>query len=422
MTTAQTRTSATTSPSFGRGGLLAVIVAAALVAAPAGGEAQPSADEVWLPWLGCWTANGAAGELLCVRPSEEDGAVELLTLEDGSVTSTETLRADGKPLPVSREGCEGTESATSSDDGRRIYLASDLTCEGDVERRSTGIVAWVSPDEWIRVETVEVGSETAATVERYGPAPSDEVEGAGLDDIAAGRSMAVRSARMAAASRPSPDAVIEASREVHDEAVRAWVAERGDPLAVDAEVLTTMSEAGVADDVIDVVVAVSFPERFELDRQAATSGTNVALAGDGGYGDGYGYRSPFGYGSRYYGSPYGFRFLGLHRYGYGYSPFGYGSSRYRWPYGRRNPTIIIVRSDGGDDGGGRLVNGRGFVRNGDSDSRGTARRPSSSGIGGSSGGSISPAGATTGSSSGSTGRKAKKKGESSGGDGGSQPL
>ncbi|MFW6198734.1 MAG: hypothetical protein ACOC5E_02815, partial [Acidobacteriota bacterium] len=244
MTTDRPRTPVPTSPSFGRTGLLAAIVAAALVAAPTPGEAQPSDDGAWLPWLGCWTATGAAGELLCIRPSEEDRAVELLSLEGGSVTSTETLRADGRPHPVSREGCEGTESAAFSDDGRRIYLESDLTCEGDVERRSTGIVAWVSPEEWIRVETVEVGNETAATVERFGPAPSDELEGTELDDIVAGRSMAVRSARMAAASRPSPDAVIEANREVHDEAVRAWVAERGDPLDVDAATLATMSDAG----------------------------------------------------------------------------------------------------------------------------------------------------------------------------------
>lgn len=406
-------------------GLLpALLLGTALVAGPTLADAQATAtDEGWLPWLGCWTEVGSPGATLCVRPAGEAGSVELLSVAEGAVTATEVLRTGGTPRAVAREGCEGTEAAEFSEDGRRVYLRSSLVCEGGVERRSTGLVAFVSPDEWIRVETVAVGDETAATIERYRPAAAEDVEGTGLGDIAKGRSMAVRSARMAAASRPSTGAVVEATRSVDTEAVRAWVAERGEPLDVDAQKLVRMSESGVADEVIDVVVAVSFPERFELDRGAPrvrsdAVGTAIGYGIPYGRGDGYGYRSPFGYRPPVYASPWGDPWYFGDRYGFGFAPYGYGyAGGYGWWYGGRSPTIIVVRPVGEDrDAGGRVVNGEGYRRN-----RGSARRPdpASSRIGSSSRGSISPGGARAGSSSGSTGRKAKRKGGSSGGgDGG----
>lgn len=392
----------------------AAVLGLALLALSVPGEAQPAAELGWLPWLGCWTAVGGSGETLCVRSADEPAAAELLTLEEGAVTSTEVLRADGASRRVSGQGCEGNDSARFSEDGRRIYLRSDLTCEGGVERRSTGIVAWVGPAEWIRVETVEVAGETAATVERYRQARPEEIQGTGLADIAAERSMAVRSARMAAASRPSTDAVVEASHAVHAEAVRAWIAERGDRLDVDAEKLVGMSDAGVADEVIDVVVAVSFPDRFSLDRGRPTTAGDAAARGAASR-DRYGYGRAYGYGSPFYRNPFDRWRYGLDPFGWGYSPYGYAGG-YGWWYGGRSPTIIVVRPrDEAEDDAGRFVNGRGFTRE-DAGSRGTARRPSADRRPPTSRGSVSPGGARSGGASGSSGRKAKRKGGSSGGD------
>lgn len=390
----------------------ALMLAAALVALPArDATGQEDADSRWLAWLGCWTEVGTAeaddgGQLLCVR-SAADG-VELLTVRGGTIVEARTLRADGEARETEREGCTGTERAEFSSDGHRIFLRSDYICEGGVERSDTGILAFVSPTEWIRVETVAVSGESAAVTRRFRVAPTARVEGTGLEDIAAGRSMAVRAARMDAASRLTADDVIEASETVDTEAVRAWVAERDEPLRVDADRLVRMAEAGVSDEVIDVVVAVSFPDHFTVDRDVPGDRARRRAA-RGPYG-GHGYRGR-GYG--YYDPIYDPYFYSPFYYGY-YSRFGYG-----YPFGHLGRPTVIVVSPRADDGGGRVVSGQGYRRGPATSGSGTARDPNPSirRIEQPSDGRVTPRGMSGGGSSGSTGRTAKPR-EGSSDDGG----
>jgi hypothetical protein len=372
-------------------GALATTLAAALLLPSQGAVAQEPVEARWLPWLGCWSEVGTPDEVLCVRPAPAVDGVELVRLQDGEISGTRTMRADGVARETTREGCTGTERADFSSDRHRIYLRSDFTCEGELDRRGTGLIAWVSPSEWVRVESVEVDGETASVTERYRAAPEAATKGTGLEDVVAGREMAVRTARQAAATPPSVEDVIETDGRVDARALRAWVAELEEPLDVDADKLVRLADAGVADAVIDVVVAVSFPEEFAVDRVAR-----------GGAGGAPAYRGRLG-------SPYGHGFY-LDPFRFGYTPFGYSYGRYGWWYGARSPTVVIVTPrDEMDDGGGRVVKGRGYTRG-----SGPARRPGSAGRDDpSSRGSVTPSGMSSGRGSGSTGRKAKPRGGSS---------
>ena len=384
----------------GFGGALALALASALLLPTGAARAQPAGmDARWLPWLGCWSEVGTSGELLCVRPAGEGEGVELLTVRDGEISGVGRLRADGAVRETSREGCTGTERAGFSPDGHRIYLRSDFVCEGDVDRTGTGLIAFVAPSEWIRVRAVEVAGETAAVTERYREAPEAAAVDAGIEPVTAGREMAVRTARRAAAAPPTTGDLVEASGRVDAEAVKTWVAERDEPLDVNAEKLARLADAGVTDEVIDVVVAVSFPEHFAVDRDARG---RVGGAGPG-------YRGRLGAGV------YGRRPFYRDPFYYGYTPFGYRFGSYGWWYGTRSPTVIVVRPRDEDGSGGRVVNGRGYTRG-----SGTDPRPASpaAGIEAPSGGSVSPSGMSSGRSSGSTGRKAKPREGSTGGDSG----
>lgn len=383
----------------GIGGAAAAALAAALLVPLQGAVAQEDVDARWLPWLGCWTEVGTPGEALCVRPAADAGGVEVVSVRDGEIASARILRADGAAHETTREGCTGTERAAFSSDGHRLYLRSDFTCEGELDRRGTGVVAMVTPSEWVRVESVQVGAETASVTERYRTAPEVAGQAPGLDDPLAGREMAVRSARQAAASSPSVEDLVEASGRVDAEALQAWVAEMEEPLDVGAEELARLADAGVSEEVIDVVVAVSFPEHFAVDRDPR--GRDV-----GGVGPAYRGRfgSPFYGRGYYYPDPFYF----------GYTPFGYGYSPYGWWYGVHRPTVVIVTPRDDADGGGRVVNERGYTR-GD----GAARDPAGAGrMDLPSRGSVTPSGMSSGGSSGSTDRKAKPRGGSSGDDGG----
>lgn len=381
-----------------------------LTVAPLGASAQDT-DPRWLPWLGCWEVVDEVPDesMLCVRPLTGDVGVEMLSVVDGEITATQTVRATGEPIETDREGCRGWEQAEFSADRRRVYLSTDHLCEGDVRRATTGLIAMVSPQEWVDVRAVEYSGRSLAGVIRYRLASADRAEAVGLGDIGAGRELAVHTARLAAAAEPTVDDVIDAVREVDEEAVRAWVAERGDGFELDAERLVRMAEAGVPEDVIDVVVAVSYPEHFAVDQDAEVSEV-ASREADETWPSRRGYRHPYGgffYDPFFY-SPFGYG------YGYGYR----GSYGYGWGYGGYyRPTVVVVQPR---DPGiiGRVVRGRGYTRGGSSStpSRGSGPARSSAGSGsrdtGSTGKVTSGGGASSGSS---TGRKAKRRG---GGDGG----
>ncbi len=327
------------------------------VAAP--GVAAQEADQRWLPWVGCWEpASGAeAGGMLCFRP--DAGGVELLTVEDGEVTAREALRADGMARPRDAEGCRGTEAVRFSDDGRRIFLASEQRCDGGAVRSASGIIAMVAPSAWIDVKSVDVEGDRFAVAELYYAVPDQDLAGTGLEGLTSGREMAIETARVAASRAITTEQVVEASGAVHEQTVQAWLAEAADPFALDAGVVESLAARGVAPGTIDVMVAVTYPERFALSREAVAerrvdAGDRRADAREA-YGLYRGPRSPFHW-DPFYSSAYRFRYGA---YGYGYGVPGYGYDPYgRW--GFYQPTVVIVQPEATERG--RVINGQGYTR------------------------------------------------------------
>jgi hypothetical protein len=384
----------------------AAAVLAALAVAPSSASAQE--DARWLPWIGCWeSADPYADEsMICVRPVA--GGAEMLSLLEGEVVSREILTADGRPSAVDMEGCTGSRTARFSEDARRLFTTSELTCEGEFDRSGRGLMALTSPASWIDVQVVDAGGRDMAWVQHYRPAAPDRVEAAGMSGLATGREMAVRTARRAAAAAVDLADVVEASREVGNEAAKAWISETGDPFDLDGETLVELADAGVAPDVIDVMVAVSYPEHFVVNQEDARP---ERLADEGGY-DPYAHRVRLGVYS-YWGSPFFYDpFYSPYRYGYGYGyGYPYGGS---WGYGYR-PTVVVVSPTGqSDQGRGRFVRGQGYTRSGSGSSgsrpavrTGGGSRPSAS--------AGSRSRGSSGSRGTSTGRTAKRRGGGGGG-------
>ena len=409
------------------GGLLAGALLLT-IAAPALGQNQDY-DARWLPWLGCWEpVTGPADSdapMLCLRPLAEGEGVEMLTVVDGEIASQETIRADGINRQTSREGCDGWERTSFSDDGRRIYLRADFVCEGGVERRSAGLMSMVSPYEWLDVRTVEVAGESVPWVLRYQLATLEAVEAVGLEGIAANRTMAQQTARIAASSALTMEAIVDVSSHMDAKAVEAWIVEHGDQFALDAGRLVAMADADVPESVIDIVVAVSYPEQFVVDRNleggadvAESEYTRTGRYGRSGrvrYGCGR-YYDPLYYDpfflSPFY-SPYaGCSYYSPYRYGFGYN-LGYGGFGFGYgTYGTYRPTIVVVgRRQQESPGRPRAVRGRGYTRglgSGSSSSGGV--RPRGSAAGSSSRGAMGASRSGSSSPGSSTGRSAKPRG------------
>jgi len=355
--------------------LAGLAVAAISMHSPVGAQ-EGDLRAGWQPYLGCWQAMETEEDqgILCLVADGRD--VEMLTIVDGEVAFNEPLVADGGTHEFQRDNCQGTESARFSEDRRRLYTASLVTCDGEASRRSTGIISMPTLDEWVDVRAIETNGATAVWSQRYQRTSHSVLTQLGLaDPVARPNPFALRGGISYATSAITIDDVIDASRNVDTDAVKGWLAVVEQQFeGLRAEDLLRMEEAGVATAVIDVVVAVSFPEHFALNEESNTRSGYL-----------YPWADPY-----YYGSYYG--------YGYGYGRYGWGLGYRRWYPGYYTPVVVSVnRIPGG--GGGQAVAGRGYRRPGGSASSGSGYSGSSSG-------------SSTGKASGrtSTGRTAVRRG------------
>lgn len=376
---------------------VAVAVAATLSmwAAPAG--AQAVADH-WRPWLGCWApvamAPGAAS--VCFVATDDPTTVERVSVAEGALPSREQVRADARPRSTVRDGCVGSEAVSVSDDGHRLFTRSSLTCEDGAARTATGIMAMLTPTQWIDVRAVEQDGQRVPAARFYQWAAPEVGLEAGIVPPDAEARDAIQAARAAASTPATSEDVREASRHVDGAAVAAWIVESGSGFDLDGGTLLALDDAGVPDEVIDVMIAVSFPEHFEISRNGEPL-DRMAAAGPskrGGYGG-----SPA---SPLYAFPYGYGGFGF--YGYAYRPlwlytgWGYGYPGYR-------PIFVDVRP--ASPRTAKVVKGKGYTRG--RSAAGTASGSSPRIDGGSRGspGWKADPGPSRGSS---TGRKAKRRG------------
>lgn len=406
------------------------VLAAAMLLGVAGAAAAQEAGPGWLAWTGCWEAVAAPdaradAPVVCVVPGAGARAAAFVTLRDGALADRQPVTADGERHSVDRGGCAGWESARWAEDGYRLFLRSELDCAG-VKRASSTILAILPDGQWLDARALESGGEAYVSVQRYHPFSGDAERIAGIEATVRERAAAIHAARDVAGARLSVRDVTEASRHAHPGAVQALIAERGTGFGLDAETLVALSDAGVPGETTDLMVALSFPDVFEVDRGSRRAAARTADPGAAGVWGADPWaapaRDPWRGGGRAdrWGrggwSPYGSCYGGCYDYGYGYN-YGYGyGNRYPYGYGTGRPPIVVVRRREDPDNGGKVVNGRGYTR-GRPAAQGTAtatpaadgRAQANGSRGGSNGGS---AGASSGSSAGGeekTERRAKRR-------------
>lgn len=380
---------------LGGGGAMMLALAASLAL---GGEAAAQADrEAWFPFLGCWAPESGAGPTLCIRPTTD--GVELARVADGQVASRESYTLGSGGTTSSLEGCEGEHQALASRDANRVFLKSDYECQGGRSRAESGLLSLIEGEVLLDVRSVEVADEPVSWVQIYRATSASVGREAGVADLPL-PGMALETARRAASASLSIDDVVEAYEVVGSGPVEAWLAETGDGFDLDAETLIALSDEGMPESVIDLMIVVSNPDQFALavsDGEpglAARGGPGFAGAGrpffgasclGAGFGAGPFFGSPFFGGGPFLGSAFAFgdpfffdpRFAGcgyrLSRYSFG--PLGWGGGWYG-PGG----FVPIGVGDGVERPRGSVVNGRGYTRSGRGGTTGTST-PSSTRVG-----------------------------------------
>ena len=336
-----------------------------------GANAQEPArlDGRWLSWLGCWqlweeqrgtsltpgpgfsgdgedeTASLVGRTLVCVIPSETGPGVDLTATVGDQVLIERTLIADGKRHDVHEDSCEGWERSEWARDGHRLFTHAELTCGDQPTRSVRGVSFLASRSTWIDIQIVEVGSRQHIEVRRYNPVS------AGRGDELLGSSYRlpvdpadVRAARAAATETLTVADVIEATAATAPRVVEALLVETEPGLDLDSDALVALDDAGVDATVIDLMVAIAYPERFRVERRASGGGWSSG----GGFG---GFYDPIWYGDLY---PYYVTPFGASYWTGGYNPYLLG--------GATSPFVTVLVESDFDDPTGRAVQGRGYTR------------------------------------------------------------
>jgi len=368
----------------------------------------------WSAWQGCWQPVGMdvpAGEIICILPGDNAASARIATVNGARIVSETVVRADGVARPIEEGGCKGTQSATFSADGRRIYTRTEMDCgAGTIKRLSTGAIAMLNESEWVDAQAVTVEGQHATRTARYQAVAASRVDASIAALLPTDRRLAQEAARMAASAPLTPDQVVEATRLVAPPVIEAILAAHQHGFKLSAATLKELKGSGVPESTLDVMVALSYPQRFEVkerpavDQYATNAQRSVGVECD---------YDPF-FGSRNYrpgcDTGYGYGRYGYDR--YGYSPYNnYYNNNYNGSWNGGRDPIIVVIDHTERDGGGEVVRGRGYTRGTTSTGSSTPRATSEPS---SSGGTKSTAGSSTGTSSGTsssgTTRTAKPRG------------
>ncbi len=273
---------------------LAVLLVAGGASRPAWADGPP-VDTRWLPWLGCWELQSESYEeeeqppadvLVCLSSKAAVDGVQITTLADMESVMTETLVADGVRRPVDEHGCSGWRSAEWSQDGRRLFLTSELVCDQQVERSLSGAAFGDASGAWVDVQAVSSGPRRGLLVRRYRRVSEEETEAAGFADPASSRPEARWAQASLGAPLRVPD-VIDAASRVRPEVLEAMLVESGAGFELRGATLLDLAEARVPAPIIDLMVALSFPDSFRVDRLGAPERMSAPGAGLGGGGGQY---------------------------------------------------------------------------------------------------------------------------------------
>ncbi len=284
-----------------------------------------------------------------------------------------------------------------------MFRTTGVTCGKDAPRTIKSVAFLAPGPSWINIQHVSGDSaNTSVRVQRYRRAANQQLaDGSKAQQPESPLTMRIDPTQ----TRWSIEDVIEATGKLPVEAMQAALTEVHHPFDLNRRTLVKLDEGNVSEPVIDLMVALTYPRRFVVERRGGGSAPAGISTGTGwfdpfmvppmlmgGMADCY---SPLGYGYRSYYSMCGSAY-GPYMYGYNslygnYYPGYYGG----WvDVGNYYPGVIGGVTPSEPQGDGRAINGRGYtqIRNRDAE---PSPRINSNGNGGSWGGASTGSGNAT---------------------------
>ena len=312
-------------------------------------------DSRWLPWIGSWrlvseTVNTAdekqGGDfILKISPGDDRNAVKMEAFQGKAVLFEDTIVTNGLSQPLKDKKCSGWYQYSWSETGKRLLFESKSSCPEGPPQNISGLSIINEYGEWLDIQLLQRQDDRVITLRRYTPVPDS------AKDSGQYRTGEIRPGRVSAGTGFSIDEVVELSRKVAPEVLEAAMVEYYEPFPIDSKTLVYLTDSGVPSHIVDLMVALSYPEKFSVERQTVS----IVPRDDSARSEGDVYYVNPPYGGYYIFDPY---------FPWYWSPYTYslywgggwgvwsGYYPYYYPGG-----ISRDRS-----GSGRLVAGRGYTR------------------------------------------------------------
>jgi hypothetical protein len=247
---------------------------------PAPQAAAPAAqvDSRFAAWLGCWRLDddlAGTGARMCITP--DNGGVRLQTVIGTQKGIDELVIPDGVARPITDAECKGTERADWSKDGARVFRITEVTCGKEPARTIKAAVFMAPGPTWINVQHISgQAANTSVRVQRYRRSANQT--------LADGSRAPQPDLQLV--TRTSPETttwsiadVIDASGYLPLEAMQAVLTEVHHPFDLNKKTLVTLADGGVTDQVIDLMVALTYPKRFVVERPGGASTAGLMTGG-----------------------------------------------------------------------------------------------------------------------------------------------
>lgn len=339
---------------------LATLWLAASIVPASAQQAAAALDGRWTAWLGCWQQledsvrddsvpdslrdrdpRATKGVVVCVAPADSAAGVTFSTVIEKQAALQETIVADGTNHAIDEPGCTGQQRARWSGNGRRLFAHAELTCADGTESRISGLTTIAPGPIWVDIQVVTSEGRESIRVRRYRRAPDHAY-------VASRVTREQLSAAATAAARQAASFTLEEVKEaiarVTPSTVEAALIETNAGFPLNAKRLQELDAAGVPDRVLDLMIALSFPNKFIVERRTSSSGSSGWDSGSAGA---WGWLDP-----------------SYDLFPYHYAPFGYGM----WGrhdlnyYGAPIYAVDVVSPSPQPSGAGRVVDGLGYTR------------------------------------------------------------
>ena len=340
--------------------LLALLLPVISEASFAQKKTDAAIDTAILPWLGTWTAidetPAQTKAVLEIRPDADGIGLDIKT-KDAEQPVGEIIIPDGVSRPVESGACTGTRKYQWEKQTGIILGESKLVCQGEAAYNVFTLKMMTSADGMADILVIKTPDQTRLAVRRF--AFEKDLPSAG-EFSSRQESMVLRTAL---AAPWDIDKIINLSKTIETVVLEAALLEKNLQVKLDTKSLRKMKSTGTPDSIIDLLVAMSAPDKFKIEKNDRIA---VEAASSPRPRNGEAYQYPYRIDMPYYGYYYPWNYYWSY-----YSPFWWGYPIYLYPN-------YIVDGGGGGNGGsgggggaggassgyseGRLSSGNGYVQ------------------------------------------------------------